>query len=91
LSEDLPGDLLQPGQQISSFSAPVKIPIGKPHRWWDTARDIDLPGDLKKPRDKRGRIQTVTQTNKHQGYPDGERQAQDHKQQKPKYMGILRT
>ena len=26
LSEDLPGDLLQPGQQISSFSAPVKSP-----------------------------------------------------------------
>ena len=25
-SEGLPGDLLQPGQQISSFSAPVKSP-----------------------------------------------------------------
>jgi hypothetical protein len=41
--------------------------------------------------DKRGRLHTVTQNNKHQEYPDEERQAQEHKQQKPKYIGILRT
>jgi hypothetical protein len=48
-----------------------------------------LPGDLKQPRDKRGRIQIVTQTNKHQGYPDGERKVKGHKEQKPIYMGII--
>jgi hypothetical protein len=39
---------------------------------------------------KKGRCQTVIQTNKHQGYPDGERQVQVHKQQKPIYLGIIR-
>ena len=43
------------------------------------ARATDLPGDLKQSRDKRGRLQTVIQINKHQAYPDGERQAQGHK------------
>jgi hypothetical protein len=46
---------------------------------------------MKQDRDKKGRLHTVTQINKHQGYPDGERQAQDHKQQKPKYVGIIKT
>jgi hypothetical protein len=65
-------------------------PVGRHHRWSDTARATGLPGDLKQPRDKRGRLHTVTQTNKHQGYPDCERQAQEHKRQKPKYIGIIR-
>jgi hypothetical protein len=59
-------------------------PVGRPHRWSDIARAAGLPGNLKQPRDKRGRLHTVTQTNKHQGYPDGERQVQDYKQQKSK-------
>jgi hypothetical protein len=56
-----------------------------------TSSVTDLLGDLKLPRDKRGILQIVIQTNKHQGYIDGKRQAQDHKQQKPKFMGIVRT
>jgi hypothetical protein len=77
-SEGLPGDLLQPGQQISIFFAPVKSPlVVRLHRWSDTARATGFPGDLKQPRDKRGRLQTVTQINKPQGYPDGKRQVQD--------------
>ena len=64
---------------------------GRPKKWPDTARVSGLPGDLKQPRDKRGRLHILIQTNKHQGYPDGERQAQDHKQQKPKYIGIIIT
>ena len=40
---------------------------------------------------KRGRLHIVTQINKQQGYPDGEGKVQNHKQQKPKYMGIIRT
>jgi hypothetical protein len=39
--------------------------------------------------DKRSRLYTVTPVNKHQGYPDGEGQAQDHKQQKLIYMVII--
>jgi formylmethanofuran dehydrogenase subunit B len=31
------------------------------------------------------------QSNKHQGYPDGKRQAQDHKHQQPIYVDIIRT
>jgi hypothetical protein len=57
--------------------------VGRSNRWSATARATDLPRDLKHPREKRGRFQTVTQTNKHQGYPDGERHAQEHKQQNP--------
>jgi hypothetical protein len=45
---------------------------------------------LKQARDKRGRLHTVTQNNKHQEYTDGKRQVQDHKQQKPKYVAIIR-
>jgi hypothetical protein len=68
-----------------------RAPVGRPHRWSARARAASLTGDLKQPRNKRGRLQIVIQTNKHQGYPDGERQVQDHKQQKPIYMGIIRT
>jgi hypothetical protein len=42
--------------------------------WSDTDRATSLPGDLKQPRVKRGIQHTVTQINKHQGYPVGERQ-----------------
>jgi hypothetical protein len=66
-------------------------PVGRSHRWSATARATSLTGDLNQPRDKRGRLHTVTEINKHQGYADGERQAQDHKQQKPIYVGIIRT
>jgi hypothetical protein len=69
----------------------VKSPGGKPHKWSDTARAAGLTGDLKQLRDKRGRLHTVTQNNKHQRYPDGERQAQDHKQQKSIYVSIIRN
>jgi hypothetical protein len=48
-------------------------------------------GDLKQPRDKKGRLHTVTQTNKHQGYLDGERKAQDDKQQKAKHVDTIRN
>jgi hypothetical protein len=56
-----------------------------------TARVASLPGDLKQPRDKRGRLHTVTKINKNQGNPDGKRHAQKHKQEKPKYVGINKT
>jgi hypothetical protein len=50
-------------------------PVGRSHRWPVTAKVIGLTGDLKQSRDKRDNLQTVTQTNKYQGYPDGKRQA----------------
>jgi hypothetical protein len=65
--------------------------VGRPHRYSDTAKAVSLTGDLKQSRDKRGRLNIVSQINKHQGYPDVKRQAQDHKQQKSKYMDIIRT
>jgi hypothetical protein len=33
-------------------------PVGRAHRWFAVARAASLPGDLKQPRSKRGRIQT---------------------------------
>jgi hypothetical protein len=66
-------------------------PVGRLQRWSDTARAQGLTGNLKQPKEKRGRLHTVTQTYNHQGYPDVEMQGQDHKQQKPKYVGIIRT
>jgi hypothetical protein len=68
---------------------PCKKPtVGKPHKWFATARAKDLLGDLKQPREgqKRQTPDRGIQNNKHQGYTDGERQAQDHKQQKPIYF-----
>jgi hypothetical protein len=38
-------------------------PAGRPHRWSDIARAISLTGDLKQPRDKRGRFQSPRPTN----------------------------
>jgi hypothetical protein len=53
-SEGFPGDLLQPRQQISSFSATLRIaPNGTPHRSPTTDRTEGLQGNLKQPRDKR--------------------------------------
>jgi hypothetical protein len=57
-----------------------KPPVGRFHKWTDKVRDSGLSGDQKQPRGKRVRLHIVTQTNEHQGYPDGEWQAQDHKQ-----------
>ena len=73
------------------FCSCEEPPVRRLHRKLDIARDTGLPGDLKQYRDRNGRLHTVTQINKHQGYPDGERQAEDHKQQKPKHMSITRT
>jgi hypothetical protein len=54
----------------SAASLPCEEPpVGRFYRWSDIARDASLTGDLKQPRDKRRRLQTVTQINKHQGYP----------------------
>ena len=66
-SEGLPGDLLQPGQQITIFSVPVKSPSWKAPQvvWYSQA--TDLLGDLKHRRDKWDRLHTVTQTNKTPG------------------------
>ena len=41
-------------------------PVRRPHRKSAIAKATGLPGDLKQPRDQRGRLQTFTQTNKHQ-------------------------
>ena len=65
--------------------------VGRPHRFSDIVRAAGLLGGPKQSRDKRSRFQTVTQTNKNQGYPDGKRKAQNQKQQKPKYVGIIRN
>jgi hypothetical protein len=65
--------------------------IGRLHRWSSPAKAPGLPGDLKQPSNKSERLQAVTQTNRSQGYPDGKRQAQDHKQQKPIHMDIIRN
>jgi hypothetical protein len=40
---------------------------------------------------KRQTPDRVTQTKKHQGYPNGKRKVKDYKQQKPIYMDIIRT
>jgi hypothetical protein len=48
--------------------------FGRLYRWSDTAKAAGLSEDLKQPRDKRGRLHTVIQTNKHQRYPDSKRQ-----------------
>ena len=54
----LPGDLLQPGQKIISFSESLRNPSCKTHRWSVIARAAGLLGDLKQPRKNRGRLQT---------------------------------
>jgi len=65
-SEGLPGDLLQPGQQISNFLCPSEGPLfGRPQRRSATARATGLPGDLLQPREKkRQNPDRVTQTSK---------------------------
>jgi hypothetical protein len=67
-------------------------PVGRTYRRSAKARDTGLPGDLKQIRDKIGRLQTESPTPANtmdiQMVTD---ETQDHKQQKPVYVGIIRT
>jgi len=58
-SEGLPGDLLQPGQHISSFSAPLNIlQLEGPHRRSATDRATVQTGALLETRDQGVRLQS---------------------------------
>jgi hypothetical protein len=63
---------------------------GRPQKVVQTnSRDIQMVKGKRKTISNRR--QNMWESYQLRGYPDGKRQAQDHKQQKPKYVGIIRT
>jgi hypothetical protein len=66
-SEGLSGDLLEPGQHISIFSALLETPhFEDPHRRYATARVTGIPGDLNNSGTQTEVPDRDIQTSKHQ-------------------------